>query len=138
MAAHLAEILYKKMLADLDRRSILTGETRLMTEPVLSKHYGVAVGTIRKVVSRLVEENILERIQGCGTFLKSGRDEMPLSVSGLSYSAAFKLHCQSEMMIVFWILSYPAQTCFYGITPEELKKRCGKDLLFFSPLSLAR
>ena len=43
MAAHLAEILYRKMLADIDQRLILTDERRLMTEPMLSRHYGVAV-----------------------------------------------------------------------------------------------
>ena len=78
MAAYLAETLYRKMRSDLEQRLILTDEKRLMTEPVLSKYYGVAVGTVRKAVSRLVEENVLERIQGSGTFLISSVNDKDL------------------------------------------------------------
>ena len=136
MAAHLAEILYRKMLADIDQRLILTDERRLMTEPMLSRHYGVAVGTIRKAVSRLVEENVLERIQGCGTFLKTSGGEVPFSVPALRYSAVFKLHCQTEIDDCILDSSVSCRNhCFSGVTRESLKKEMQEnDLLFFSPL----
>lgn len=138
MAAHLAEILYRKMLADIDQRLILTDERRLMTEPMLSRHYGVAVGTIRKAVSRLVEENVLERIQGCGTFLKTSGGEVPFSVPALRYSAVFKLHCQTEIDDCILDSSVSCRNhCFSGVTRESLKKEMQEnDLLFFSPLQV--
>lgn len=40
------------------------------TEQELAAQYQVSVGTIRKAVERLVEEGILVKIQGKGTFLK--------------------------------------------------------------------
>ncbi len=138
MAASLAETLYRKMRTDIERRLILTGEKRLMTEPVLSRHYGVAVGTVRKAVSRLVEENVLERIQGCGTFLKTEDNEVPLPVSSLRYSALFKLHCQGEIDDCILDSGVSCRShCFYGITPECMEKEMReKDLLFFSPLQV--
>lgn len=138
MAAYLAETLYRKMRSDLEQRLILTDEKRLMTEPVLSKYYGVAVGTVRKAVSRLVEENLLERIQGSGTFLKADRSEVPLSVSPLRYSAVFKLHCQTEIDNCILDSAVSCRThCFYGTSAESLEKEMReKDLLFFSPLQI--
>ncbi|KHL69613.1 MULTISPECIES: GntR family transcriptional regulator [Pseudomonas] len=40
------------------------------TEAELTRHYGVAVGTVRKAVDMLVAEGLLQRIQGRGTFLR--------------------------------------------------------------------
>ena len=120
MAAHLAEILYRKMLADIDQRLILTDERRLMTEPMLSRHYGVAVGTIRKAVSRLVEENVLERIQGCGTFLKTSGGEVPFSVPALRYSAVCSnFIARQKLMIAFWILPYPVAIIVFPALPGK-------------------
>lgn len=40
------------------------------SESELSEEYGVSVGTVRKAIERLVEDNLLVKIQGKGTFVK--------------------------------------------------------------------
>lgn len=40
------------------------------SESELSEEYGVSIGTIRKSIDRLVEDNLLVKIQGKGTFVK--------------------------------------------------------------------
>ncbi|OLO08347.1 GntR family transcriptional regulator [Salinicola sp. MH3R3-1] len=39
------------------------------TEAELTKHYGVAVGTLRKAVDTLVQDGLMKRSQGRGTFI---------------------------------------------------------------------
>lgn len=48
------------------------------TEQELSSQYEVSIGTVRKAVERLVEEGILVKIQGKGTFLKQPNFETSL------------------------------------------------------------
>lgn len=45
-------------------------EEVIPTEAELTQHYGVAVGTVRKAVDALVNEGLLERRQGSGTFVR--------------------------------------------------------------------
>ncbi|HAW23394.1 MAG TPA: GntR family transcriptional regulator, partial [Pseudomonas sp.] len=40
------------------------------TEAELTRHYGVAIGTVRKAVDTLVNEGLLLRSQGRGTFVR--------------------------------------------------------------------
>ncbi|WP_251975695.1 GntR family transcriptional regulator [Salinicola avicenniae] len=40
------------------------------TEAELTKHYGVAVGTLRRAVDTLVQDGLMERSQGRGTFIR--------------------------------------------------------------------
>ena len=40
------------------------------TESALTRHYGVAIGTVRRAVDTLVQEGLLERSQGRGTFVR--------------------------------------------------------------------
>lgn len=57
------------------RSSIVNGEvapgTRLPTERVLSSQYRVARNTVRKTMTRLTEEGLIERAVGRGTFVAS-------------------------------------------------------------------
>lgn len=43
--------------------------SRLASEKEMTKHYGVSMITIRRAVTELVEEHVLERKQGKGTFV---------------------------------------------------------------------
>ncbi len=47
---------------------------RMDTEPELAKRYGVSVGTVRKAVDYLVEEGVLRREQGRGTYVSENID----------------------------------------------------------------
>lgn len=58
------------ILADL-KRGIWQGGERLPTEPVLAKHFGISISTVRKALDVLVEEHILVRQAGRGTFVAS-------------------------------------------------------------------
>lgn len=51
----------------------------LPTESELAKRYEVSVGTVRKAVEKLVEDGILQKQQGRGTFLKQPNFETSLS-----------------------------------------------------------
>jgi DNA-binding transcriptional regulator YhcF (GntR family) len=42
---------------------------RMDTEPAMAKHYHVSIGTVRKAVDYLVEEDVLRREQGRGTYV---------------------------------------------------------------------
>lgn len=65
-------------LATAIKERILRGEWRagqmLPSESALSQEYGVALGTIRQAMSLLVQDGILQRQQGKGTFVTRGLD----------------------------------------------------------------
>ncbi len=60
---------------------------RLPTEAELAKSLGVAVGTLRKSLALLQEQQVLERIQGSGTYVRS-------SQTGKSIYEFFRLELQ--------------------------------------------
>lgn len=65
--------LYQR-LADLLRNEIRSGTRkpgdRLPSENVIAEEYGLAPGTARKALAELVNEGILVRVQGRGTFVR--------------------------------------------------------------------
>ena len=58
------------------RERIFAGEwapgEAILAEAALAQNYGVALGTIRQALALLVEDGLLERRQGKGTFVSSG------------------------------------------------------------------
>lgn len=58
----------EKLLTSITHGLWPTG-TPLPSEPVLAREYGVSVGTLRKAVDELVQEKVLLRQQGRGTFV---------------------------------------------------------------------
>lgn len=66
--------LYKQVKADLLQR-ISKGEWKpgevLPTEQMLATHYRVGIATIRSAIGELVVSNIVDRIQGKGTFVSA-------------------------------------------------------------------
>ncbi len=65
--------LYQR-LADLLRNEIKSGARkpgdRLPSENIIAEDYGLAPGTARKALAELVNDGILERVQGRGTFVR--------------------------------------------------------------------
>jgi GntR family transcriptional regulator len=65
---------YRRIYEDLAAR-IRSGEfaptSRLLGEAILAERYGVARMTVRQAIGRLVEENLVIRHQGLGTFVTS-------------------------------------------------------------------
>ncbi|MCE3028670.1 GntR family transcriptional regulator [Salinicola sp. DM10] len=65
--------LYQRLRDDMLSR-IASGEwapgIAIPTEAELTKQYGVAVGTLRKAVDTLVQDGLMERSQGRGTFIR--------------------------------------------------------------------
>src|SRR5919109_740012 len=45
----------------------------LPAEAELASHYEVSLGTVRRVLAELVDEGLLERRQGSGTYLRRAR-----------------------------------------------------------------
>ncbi|MCB8889189.1 GntR family transcriptional regulator [Vreelandella malpeensis] len=65
--------LYQRLRDDMLAR-IAAGDwapgTAIPTEAELTKYYGVAVGTLRRAVETLVQDGLMERSQGRGTFIR--------------------------------------------------------------------
>lgn len=63
---------YQRIYADIATR-ISSGEfapaSRLLGEPQLAEQYGVARMTVRQAISRLVDDSLVVRVQGVGTFV---------------------------------------------------------------------
>ncbi|MFI0214873.1 GntR family transcriptional regulator [Streptomyces lydicus] len=55
-----------------------TPERPLPAETALAEHYGVALGTMRRVLGDLVDQGLLERKQGAGTFVRRAQFDASL------------------------------------------------------------
>jgi GntR family transcriptional regulator len=62
--------IYEDLAAQI-RSGELAPRTRILGESILAEHYGVARMTVRQAIARLVEENLVVRQQGVGTFVSS-------------------------------------------------------------------
>jgi GntR family transcriptional regulator len=66
---------YGRIASQLQRK-IVSGEwppgTAIPAESVLANEFGIALGTIRQAIGVLVQEGLLERVQGKGTFVRNG------------------------------------------------------------------
>jgi DNA-binding GntR family transcriptional regulator len=68
----------KHALRDLVSFDLQPGD-RIPTEAALGAHYDVSRITVRQAVTSLVEEGLLHRHQGRGTFVRARRQDTPLS-----------------------------------------------------------
>jgi GntR family transcriptional regulator len=67
---------YRRIYEDIAgriRSGDLAPEARLLGESILAEQYGVARMTVRQAIAQLVEENLVVRQQGVGTFVSSER-----------------------------------------------------------------
>ena len=69
---------------------------RLASEKELTQQYGVSTITIRRAVSELVDENVLERKQGKGTFVLQRNFQRSFSQTGRGFSEI----CEANGMAV--------------------------------------
>ena len=71
---HDAETPLWQQLADILRAKIKSGELppgRIMpSESTLMQEHGLARGTVRKAIDALVQEGLVNRVQGRGTFVR--------------------------------------------------------------------
>jgi GntR family transcriptional regulator len=70
----------KQRLAELLREGKWRHGQAIPSEPLLAQRFGVSIGTLRKAIDELVAENILEREQGRGTFVRSHTRDYMLNV----------------------------------------------------------
>ena len=86
-----------QQLKELIQKSIISEELKpgdqILTESELSEKYGVSRITVRKAVSELVDERVLLKIQGKGTFVRS----MPIS-DPIKETINFSTLCQMQGM----------------------------------------
>lgn len=81
---YIEQLLKSHILRNAIREAILSGEfstgERFPSESELSAKYHISRGTIREAIVSLVQEGLLYRIQGKGTFVKK-RTQEPLTIA---------------------------------------------------------
>lgn len=78
----------KHALRDLATFDLSPGD-RIPTEAEIGAHYGLSRITVRQAVTSLVEEGLLHRQQGRGTFVRARRQDAPFSDPGHFLASAF-------------------------------------------------
>ncbi len=100
----------KHALRDLASFDLRPGD-RIPTEAELGAHYGLSRITVRQAVTSLVEEGLLHRHQGRGTFVRARRPDAPLSDPGHFLATAFdrdpdadiRLHAAETVPCPDWV-----------------------------------
>ncbi|WP_043837875.1 GntR family transcriptional regulator [Muricoccus aerilatus] len=86
---------------------------RIPTEAEIGAHYGLSRITVRQAVTSLVDEGLLHRQQGRGTFVRLARREAPLQNPGHFLSSAFdegppgavRIHAAETVPAPNWVAS---------------------------------
>jgi len=126
--------LYKQIVKSINRK-ITTGEypinSRIPSEVSLMEEYGVSRITIRTAITELVEDGVLERIQGKGTFVNS-----PKSLYQADDRIGFSRSCQmsgkipkTELLKIEKIIPSESIGSFLGI-PDGDHIICSKRLRY--------
>lgn len=92
MSTYLQKPLYlqiQEYLAEQIESGRLTPESRIPSERELSNDLGVSRMTVRRAITELVNEGLLERVQGSGTFVAKPKVEYAASEL-ISYSKAIR------------------------------------------------
>jgi len=117
MAPPRTEAALYRELANTLRDEITAGHfglgERILTEPELCRRHGVSRNTVRQAVECLVEEGILDRQQGRGTFVNAlPRPDPELLQRAPAQTYAFRLIGRS------WVAATPALATQFGLAPE--------------------
>ncbi len=88
----------KHALRDLASFDLQPGD-RIPTEAELCAHYGLSRITVRQAITSLVEEGLLHRHQGRGTFVRARRRDAPLSDPGHFLATAFDREAGADIRL---------------------------------------
>jgi DNA-binding GntR family transcriptional regulator len=86
----------KHALRDLASFDLRPGD-QMPTEAEIGAHYGLSRVTVRQAVTSLVEEGLLHRQQGRGTFVRVRRPDMPLTEGGHFLTTPFESAPDAEI-----------------------------------------
>ena len=90
--------------------------SKLPSEEILMKQLDVSRGTIRKAFDLLIEDGVVERIHGVGTFVKSAKITYPFAQELVSFEEAMnkkKISFETEVIKFTKILPNKDEEVFY-------------------------
>ena len=88
----------KHALRDLISFDLRAGD-RLPTEARIGEHYGLSRITVRQAIASLVEEGLLQRQQGRGTFVRARRPDAALFDPGHFLASAFDRDPEADVRL---------------------------------------
>ena len=101
-------------------RGLTTGEM-IPNEDTLAEKFNVSIGTVKRAMSLLVNEKVLTRKQGKGTFIRTLGKEISLIPEFLGKSAEFEGSIWKKLNIIG----------VENLSESSFKKCFPKDLMFF-------
>lgn len=122
----MAQPLFKRIVGELNEfivgRGMRPGD-RLPSEKELSRHFHVAIMTLRKAVSELVAEGKLERVQGSGTYLR--RAVVTGAMEGMEdfFAAPPLIGNLRRRLVIESADRQPHQAAFWRAAISEFEKR---------------
>lgn len=116
------QLIYLKIAADI-RDNILSGELKegdnIAPERKIAELYGVSYGTVRKAIQLLVNEELLVKLQGKGTFVRQQALDAKIKKIGV-YVPVLSISYYAEMVEVIEKIVSDRQYQFFLIrNPEE-------------------
>ena len=132
--------LYQQLIEELVKyisdEKLLPGD-QIITEPEISRKYGVSRATVRQAIQELVNAGVLVKLHGKGTFIAEPKVKMNVTTFG-SFSTMAKeqgFH-PSTKILCFQEIMEPTRKCDLPKPPKILGRKPGSYREDLSPTAI--